>query len=480
MPTKANRRSTKSGLPKPTATKTTRTRLTARERTLPAAARGLFEKFESRTATIGIVGLGYVGLPLARAMHTAGYRVVGYDIDPKKIAQLRQGKGYLKHLGQELFTELAKSARFTPTDKPSALAACDAIAICVPTPLDAHQQPDLSYVENSARMIATVMDAAKPRKKPVLVSLESTTYPGTTREIVLPILESAKRTLGRDLFVVFSPEREDPGRQGVDTATIPRLVGGLDAASTHLGAAFYSAAIEEVIPVDTAEIAESAKLLENIYRCVNIALVNELKPVLADMGIDIWKVIRAASTKPFGFAPFYPGPGLGGHCIPIDPFYLTYKAKEYGHNTRFIELAGEVNHKMPAYVVEQTAAALNRRSKPVQNARILLLGIAYKANIDDIRETPAAEVLELLLKQGAKVTYHDPHVAVFHKGRKHKHEMRSVPLTAATLEATDAVIILTDHTAVDYALLGKHAPLIIDTRDAMRAISNPRATVVKA
>ncbi|HYE63156.1 MAG TPA: nucleotide sugar dehydrogenase, partial [Phycisphaerales bacterium] len=290
-------------------------------------ASAMIQRFSSRQATVGVVGLGYVGLPLVRAMHEAGFRVVGFDIDDRKIEMLKAGEPYLKHLGAELVRSLAASERFTPTDNPDDLRACDAIAVCVPTPLGKHQEPDLSYVQRSMEMVARVLKPA------ALVSLESTTYPGTTRELCLPILEGNQRTCGQDFFLVFSPEREDPGRQGVETRTIPRLVGGIDEASTRVGAAFYSAAIEKVIAVESAEVAEAAKLLENIYRSVNIALVNELKPVLADMGIDIWKVIRAAATKPFGFQPFYPGPGLGGHCIPIDPFYLTWKAREVGMPT---------------------------------------------------------------------------------------------------------------------------------------------------
>jgi UDP-N-acetyl-D-glucosamine dehydrogenase len=435
----------------------------------------LVQRFAARDATVGVVGLGYVGLPLVRAMHGAGFRVVGFDIDPRKIEMLRAGQSYLKHLGPSLSKELAESPRFTPTVNPADLRACDAIAVCVPTPLGKHQEPDLSFVEQSMRMVADVL------KPGALVSLESTTYPGTTRGLCQPILErGGTHRTGRDFFLVFSPEREDPGRKGYETRSIPRLVGGVDEASTRAGVALYSAAIEKVIPVESAEVAEAAKLLENIYRSVNIALVNELKPVLADMGIDIWQVVRAAATKPFGFQPFYPGPGLGGHCIPIDPFYLSYKAREYGHVTRFIELAGEINHRMPRYVVDRAAEALNDDGKPVRGSSVLIVGIAYKPDVDDIRETPAAEIIRLLWERGAKVSYHDPHVARFPEMRKYAIDLESVALTPETLHAADCVLIVTDHSNVDYALLGREARLIVDTRDAMSRVQGVKARVVKA
>lgn len=441
---------------------------------LPPLATSLIDRFTRRTATIGVVGLGYVGLPLVRALHDAGFTVVGYDIDPRKIEFLSRGESYLKHLGEDLPRTLAASPRFSATSDENALRACDAIVLCVPTPLGKHQEPDLSYVATSAAMVARVL------RPGMLVSLESTSYPGTTREVCLPPLQSSGLVCGTDFFLAFSPEREDPGRTGLETRTIPRLVGGLDSASGQVAAAMYRAAIDRVELVDTAEIAEAAKLLENIYRAVNIALVNELKPVLADMGIDIWKVIRAAATKPFGFQPFYPGPGLGGHCIPIDPYYLTYKAREYGHSTRFIELAGEINHRMPRYVVDRLAEALNADGKALKNARVLVLGIAYKPNIDDIRETPAAEIIELLHDRSATVTYHDPHVPQFPSMRKYRIDLRSVPLSPDELRAADAVLIVTDHAAVDYTLVGQHARLVVDTRDAMSRAIAPAARIVKA
>jgi len=448
--------------------------------TAPSASeRSLLARFAARSATVGVVGLGYVGLPLVRAMHGAGYTVVGYDVDPAKIDLLRRGESYLKHLGPGLARELAASPRFRPTTQPADLAACDGICICVPTPLGDHQEPDLSYVEASARMIA---QAAGPRtpERPLLVSLESTTYPRTTRDVVRPILEAAGLRLGSTLFLCFSPEREDPGREGVETATIPRLVGGVDDASTRVGLAMYTAAVRTVIPVASAEIAESAKLLENIYRAVNIALVNELKPVLSDMGIDVWQVIDAASTKPFGFQRFEPGPGLGGHCIPIDPYYLTWKAREYGHVTRFIELAGLVNRRMPEYVVDRLAAALNDDAKAIRGSRLLLLGIAYKPDVDDVRETPAAEIAQLLIERGGLVSYHDPHVPMFPSMRRHQLGLASVPLTPQTLREADAVLIVTHHSAVDYALVGREARLIVDTRNVMARVPGVAARVVKA
>ncbi len=443
----------------------------------------LIDKFNARKARIGIVGLGYVGLPLVRAMHDAGFAVTGFDIDQAKIDKLRRAEGYLIHLGEQFFKDLAASPRFEPTSDPSRLSECDAVVLCVPTPLGPHREPDLSYVIQSTQLLANVL------RPGTLISLESTSYPGTTRQLCLPILESAAAALaspcrvGHEFFLVFSPEREDPGRKNIETRQIPRLIGGITDACTRVGQALYSAAIDHVIPVPTAEIAESAKLLENIYRAVNIALVNELKTVLTPMGIDIWQVIKAASTKPFGFQPFYPGPGLGGHCIPIDPYYLSWKARELGHSTRFIELAGEINHAMPAYVLARTAEALNHDSKPLKNSRILVIGLAYKPDIDDVRETPAAEIIELLMDAGAIVHYHDPHIPTFPPMRKYRIELTSQPLTPSTLANTDAVIIITHHSAIDYSLLANHAPLIIDTRDAMSQLTTPtppKARIIKA
>ena len=440
----------------------------------------LVGRFEAGQAVIGVVGLGYVGLPLVRAMHAAGYAVVGYDVDPAKIEALRAGRAYLKHLGEDLPRALAASDRFEATADPARLGRCDAVCLCVPTPLGAHREPDLSFVERSTAMAAVVM------KRGSLLVLESTSYPGTTRGVCGEILARAGRRVGDgpdgDTLLAFSPEREDPGRRDYETATIPRLVGGVDAGSGRAAEAMYARAVRRVIRVSSAEVAESAKLLENIYRAVNIALVNELKPVLADMGIDIWEVIAAAATKPFGFQAFSPGPGLGGHCIPIDPYYLTHKAKEFGHVTRFIELAGEINHGMPRQVVEGLSRALNDDGLALRGARVLVLGVAYKPDVDDVRETPAAEIIRLLLQRGAAVSYHDPHVPVFPEMRRYDLDLASVPLTPEALSGAHAVLIVTDHRAVDYGLVARHARLVVDTRNAMAraGATYPSCRVVKA
>jgi UDP-N-acetyl-D-glucosamine dehydrogenase len=434
----------------------------------------LAQRFKSRDATVGVVGLGYVGLPTVRAFHDAGFRVIGYDIDRSKIESLAQGNAYLKHLGSDWIAALARSTRFKPTTEPRDLSQADAILLCVPTPLGDHQEPDLSFVANSTRMVAGTLRAGQ------LIILTSTSYPGTTREVCKPILDATGLVCGRDYFLAFAPEREDPGRPGVQTKTIPRLVGGLDEPSTALAHALLAAAIEKVIPVESAEVAEAAKLLENIYRSVNIALVNELKPVLEAMGIDIWRVIDAAATKPFGFQPFYPGPGLGGHCIPIDPFYLTWKAREYAMPTRFIELAGEINSAMPRHVVERVGHALNEDCKALRGSSVLVIGFAYKADIDDVRETPAAEIIKLLREAGANVSYHDPHIPRLSPMRRYDFELTSTPLTPQSLAAADCVLIVTRHTAVDWPLIGRESRLIIDTRNAMAAVPNVKARVVKA
>lgn len=435
----------------------------------------LLSKITSRQAVVGVMGLGYVGLPLVRAVLEAGFSVVGFDVDAEKIRLLKDGTPYLKHLGEELPRVLAASTKFKPTHSAGNLGACDIVVLCVPTPLGKHNEPDLSFVRSSTALAASVM------KPGTLLILESTSYPGTTREVCVPILAEHGLKLGESVFVAFSPEREDPGRHDVSTRTIPRLVGGVDAASGEVAHALYSAVVDQAIRVDSAEIAEAAKLLENIYRSVNIALVNELKPLLTDMGIDIWKVIEAAKTKPFGFQAFYPGPGLGGHCIPIDPYYLTWKAREHGHSTRFIELAGEINHRMPHYVIERLGVALNNQGKPIRGSRVLVLGMAYKPNVDDVRETPAAEIITQLTELGAQVSYHDPHVPVFPGMRKYDLDMASSPLTPQTLNAADAVLIVTDHDAVDYGLIADHAQLVVDTRNAMSRVSGDvRAIVVKA
>ncbi len=383
------------------------------------------------------------------------------------------------HLNVDFRVDLAKSLagsdRFSATGEAEKLADADAVLLCVPTPLGKHREPDLSFVLSSTRLVGGVL------RKGQLVVLESTTYPGTTREEMLPILEEESGlTCSDDFFLAYSPEREDPGRKTATTSTIPKLVGGVDDISTDLAMTMYTNAIAQVHRVSSAEIAEAAKLLENIYRAVNIAMVNELKVLFADMNIDVWEVIEAASTKPFGFQPFYPGPGLGGHCIPIDPFYLTWKAKEIGRATKFIELAGEINAQMPVYVVSQVISALNQRDKSLSGARVLVTGVAYKPDIDDLRESPAAEIIELLWAGGAVVSYHDPHIPTFPKMRKYDIDLASVPLTKQTLSEHDCVLIVTDHTSVDYDLIGEHANLIIDTRNAMANIGNPAAPIIKA
>ncbi len=439
------------------------------------AALALRDKIVSRTATIGVVGLGYVGLPLVRAIARKGYTIVGYDVDHTKVAKLKAAQSYLKHLGDDFARELAESPRFTPTSDESELARCDVIILCVPTPLGPHHEPDLSYVVASTELCARVLRPAQ------LIVLESTTYPGTTRDVMRPILERTGLRADDDFFLAYSPEREDPGRANSTTDRIPKLVGGLGPASTRLCVELYESFIDNVHEVSSAEIAESAKLLENIYRAVNIALVNELKVVFDRMGIDIWETIDAAKTKPFGFQAFYPGPGLGGHCIPIDPFYLTWKAKETGYATRFIELAGEINRHMPHYVVSRIADALNEHEHAIKGANILVLGVAYKPDVDDSRESPAAEIIEQLIARGASVSYHDPHVTTFPDMRDHDIDLTSVDLTPETLAQSDCVVIVTDHTNVDYNAIATHAPLVVDTRNAMARVTCPvHADVVKA
>ena len=434
----------------------------------------LIERWQSRQATIGVIGMGYVGLPLARAFHDAGFAAIGFDIDPQKIEMLNRGDNYLKHLGDDLVSSMVEAGRFEATADFDRLGEPDAVLICVPTPLDEHLQPDLHYVEQTT-------DAVARRLRPgQLIVLESTTYPGTTRQVCLPRLEAGGLRCGEDFCLAFSPEREDPGRKDHNTTTIPKLVGGIDAASGEVAAALYECAIQQVVPVASAEVAEAAKLLENIYRAVNIALVNELKRVLIAMDIDPWQVIDAAATKPFGFQAFYPGPGLGGHCIPIDPFYLSWKAREVGLPTRFIELAGQVNHAMPDYVVQRTAGALNQHGKAVNGSRILILGLAYKPDVDDVRESPSFELIAKLQALGAEIDYHDPHVPATHKMRRHDLHMQSIDLTDEAIGQYDCVLIATHHSAYDWQHIADCAQLIIDTRGVMRHITAPRAHIINA
>ncbi|MGF1634610.1 MAG: nucleotide sugar dehydrogenase [Phycisphaerae bacterium] len=430
----------------------------------------LHEKIETKRAVVGVIGLGYVGLPLMAAFHRAGFPVLGFDVDPAKIKALQAGQNYLKHLGETLVADMLGD-RFDATADFARLAEADAILVCVPTPLGKHLEPDLSYVEKTAQDIAATLRPGQ------LIVLESTTYPRTTRDVMLPILAAEGMKLGEDFFLAYSPEREDPGRRDHNTQSIPKLVGGIDAASGEVAVALYQKAIAQVIPVSSAEVAEAAKLLENIYRAVNIALVNEMKTVLTAMGIDIWEVVDAAKTKPFGFQAFYPGPGLGGHCIPIDPFYLTWKAREYGTATRFIELAGEVNRSMPEYVVQRIMLALNEARKPVRGSRILVLGLAYKPDVDDVRESPSFELIEKLEELGAAVDYHDPHVPETHAMRHYDVQKRSVAFSAESLASYDCVVVATHHAWYDWALVGEHARLVVDTRNAMSGVAG---NVVKA
>ncbi len=440
----------------------------------------LKDKIASRSIRVGVIGLGYVGLPLCHAMVSAGLLVEGFDVDMAKISALNQGKCYLKHFGQTRTEDLTRSGRFSASADLSRLGACDVVIVCVPTPLGPHQEPDLSYVVNSGTQIGKTLRPGH------LIILESTTYPGTTRNEFLNALlagysGAVPLRSGEEFFVAFSPEREDPGRASHSTKTIPKLVGGLDPQSTELAAMVYRYGVQNVIEVSSAEVAESAKLLENIFRAVNIALVNEMKIILGAMGTDIWEVVEAASTKPFGFMTFYPGPGLGGHCIPIDPFYLSWKAKEVGHTTRFIELAGAINTAMPKYVVEKTSTALNQVGKPMKGAKILVLGLAYKPDIDDTRESPSFEIIEELVHQGALVDYSDPFVPEAKPVRRHTLLLKSVGLSSESVAGFDVVIIATDHSSVDYGLIGKHARIIVDTRNAMKRRGiTPDGTLVKA
>lgn len=412
---------------------------------------------------IGIIGLGYVGLPLCREFVRGGARVLGFDIDPSKVDALTAGRSYIEHIPASTVQGMLDTGRFGATTDLDRLSEPDAVVIAVPTPLDKMRQPDLRFVEGSCRAIAARL------RRGQLVVLESTTYPGTTREVMLPILEEGSGLkAGEDFFLAYSPEREDPGRTDYSTKTIPKVVGGLNPASLEAAIQIYRIAIDEPVPVSSCEIAEASKILENTYRCVNIALVNELKMLFDKMGIDVWEVIQAASTKPFGYTPFYPGPGLGGHCIPIDPFYLSWKAKQYEQPTRFIELAGEVNASMPDWVVGKVMLALNQRHKPINGSRILLLGIAYKPNVDDDRESPSYKLMELMERRGATVDYHDPHVSVIRPSREYPHFAGRTcqPLTPESLASYDCVVISTNHGAVDYEMVARHADLVVDTRNA--------------
>jgi UDP-N-acetyl-D-glucosamine dehydrogenase len=416
-----------------------------------------------RDYTIGVIGLGYVGLPLVLRFGEVGFRVMGFDIDAAKVKQLNDGASYIEHVPGPRVQALVASHRFAATSDLSRLGEPDAIVICVPTPLTRHRDPDLRYVETTADAVAAAL------RRHQLVCLESTTYPGTTDEVVLPRLLARGLRVGEDFFLAFSPEREDPGNTQFDTATIPKVVGGVTPDCLTLATTLYAQAIKQVVPVASTRVAEATKILENVYRAVNIALVNELKIAFERMGINVWDVIEAAKTKPFGFQPFYPGPGLGGHCIPIDPFYLTWKAREYGVATRFIELAGEINAGMPDYVVHRLMNALNERGKALRGARVLVLGAAYKRDTDDPRESPSLEIMEDLIQKGAVVEYSDPHLPRLPFARRHQIDLASVPLSEASLRAYDAVLLVTDHSRFPYELIHRSAPLIVDSRNAFRA-----------
>lgn len=435
----------------------------------------LAARIEARTAVVGVIGLGYVGLPLCSAFLQAGFPTMGFDLDKSKVRQLTAGKSYIRHPGSDQLAGHVKTSRFIPTTDMTRLDEPDVLVICVPTPLDDARDPDLSLVEATAREVADVLRPGQ------LVVLESTTYPGTTRQVVLPLLEQSTLTAGEDFFLAYSPEREDPGNPDHSANRIPKVVGGIDATSLRLAKSLYDQAVVRTVPVSSCEIAEASKILENTYRAVNIALVNELKVLFSRLGIDVWEVIEAASTKPFGFHPFYPGPGLGGHCIPIDPFYLSWLARRAGQTTRFIELAGEINASMPEYVVQRIAGALNQQAKPLRGSKVLVLGLAYKRDVDDPRESPAFRLLSLLLESGAVATYNDPLISVLPEMRHYDlPALRSEPLSPEFLRGQDCVVIVTDHSHYDYREIVRHSQLVVDTRNATTGLGIGADKIVKA
>lgn len=448
-----------------------------REASLQETAQATTERFtelvRTRQAVVGVIGLGYVGLPLALLFHETGFSVIGFDVDPAKPDALRRGESYIKHIGVERVAESFRSPRMSATTDFDRLVECDAIIICVPTPLGDHREPDMSFIRITAEQIGRRI------RRGQLIVLESTTYPGTTREVLLPHLEKTGLVCGTDFYLAFSPEREDPGNERFNTKNIPKVVGGIDASSQEAAVALYGSSLDHVVAVSSPEVAEAAKLLENIFRAVNIALVNEMKVVLDRMGINVWEVIEAAKTKPFGFMPFYPGPGLGGHCIPLDPFYLTWKAAEYGIWARFIELAGEINTSMPRYVVKKVIDALNDEGKSIRGAKICVLGLSYKADVDDDRESPSFELIELLHERGAEVAYCDPHIPVARRGRKHDIGLESIACTAQDFARFDALVVSTAHSAFKDPALYAGAKLVIDTRNIVAGIS-PSVRVVCA
>ncbi len=435
----------------------------------------LMAAIENKTAIVGIMGLGYVGLPLVQAFMAAGYKTMGFDVDQRKVDMLLQGKSYIGHIKGDWIAGCIEDKKFLPTADMTRLAEADAILICVPTPLSDSRDPDLSYVEATTRMAAETLRPGQ------LVVLESTTYPGTTRDVMLPILEASGLKPGEDFFLAYSPEREDPGNIDFSASGIPKVVGGLDPLSLQLATALYSQAVVRTVPVSTCEVAEACKILENTYRSVNIAMVNELKVLFDRIGIDVWEVIEAAKTKPFGFQAFYPGPGLGGHCIPIDPFYLSWVARKHEMPTRFIELAGEINTSMPKYVVTRTMEALNNVGKPMRDSKIGILGVAYKRDVDDPRESPSFKLMELYQAAGAVLSYNDPHIPTLPSMRHYDvPRLASEPLTPEYLASLDCVVIATDHSAYDWDFIVRYAPLVIDTRNATKNVTAARKKIWKA
>ena len=434
----------------------------------------LKNKISDKSLTVGIIGLGYVGLPLAVAFLRKGIRVIGFDVDQNKIDVLARGKSYIKQISADEVAGFVATEHLVPTSDLTKLHLPDALLICVPTPLTRNREPDLRYIEETARAITETLRPGQ------LVVLESTTYPGTTVEIIQPILEQSGLRAGVDFALAFSPEREDPGNPQFGATNTPKVVGGIDALSLDLATALYALVVEQVVPVSSTQTAEMTKLLENIFRSVNIALVNELKILCLRMGIDVFEVIRAASTKPFGYMPFYPGPGLGGHCIPVDPFYLTSKAREYDMSTRFIELAGEVNTAMPHFIVQRVMEGLNEQGKPLKGARVLILGVAYKKDVADDRESPSYKIMELLQERGAEVSYHDPYIPALRPVRRYDFLLTSVTLNQENLESMDCVLLVTDHAVYDYQLILEYAQLIVDTRNAFQAFGGDLSKVMQA
>lgn len=430
----------------------------------------IISKFNSKTAVVGIIGLGYVGLPLMLRYSSIGFKVIGIDINQAKVDELNKGRSDIEHISNSSIAD-AVSSGFEATVDFARVKECDALIMCVPTPLNKYREPDLSFVINTTNSLKQYLRVGQ------VISLESTTYPGTTEEEILPRVEESGLQVGKDIFLIYSPEREDPGNPNFETRTIPKVLGGHTPACLEVGKALYQPAIDQIVPVSSTKAAEMTKLLENIHRAVNIGLVNEMKVVADRMGIDIFEVIDAAATKPFGFTPYYPGPGLGGHCIPIDPFYLTWKAREYGLHTRFIELSGELNKAMPSYVLGKLMDGLNNQGKALSKSKVLVLGISYKKNVDDMRESPSVEVMELIRDKGAEVSYSDPHVPIFPKMRAHKFDLSSVNINAESLSNYDAVVLTTNHDLFDYSLIKQHAKLIVDTRGVYR---EPAPHIIKA